>query len=86
VGSPSAKALLLALANFADEHGRNCFPGQEALSDLTEFSLDTIQRQLSSWHRFYPDPWGLGPTARRCAQKQSVALSPPPMLIVVHWM
>jgi hypothetical protein len=46
VGSPSAKALLLALANFADEDGHNCFPGQEALSNITELSLDTIQRQL----------------------------------------
>jgi hypothetical protein len=44
VGSPSAKALLLALANFSDDNGQNCFPGQEALADITELSLDTIQR------------------------------------------
>ncbi|MBB4422313.1 hypothetical protein GGD66_000839 [Bradyrhizobium sp. CIR48] len=46
VGSPSAKALLLALANFADDEGASCFPGQHALQEITELSLDTIQRQL----------------------------------------
>lgn len=46
VGNPSAKALLLALASFADDNGANCFPGQDALSSVTELSLDTIQRQL----------------------------------------
>ncbi|OAF05820.1 hypothetical protein AYJ54_02730 [Bradyrhizobium centrolobii] len=46
VGSPSAKSLLLALANFADDNGERCFPGQNALREITELSLDTIQRQL----------------------------------------
>jgi hypothetical protein len=46
VGSPSGKALLMALANFADEDGGKCFPGQEAIREITELSLDTIQRQL----------------------------------------
>jgi hypothetical protein len=46
VGSSSGKAVLVALANPCDEHGGNCFPGQEAIEALTELSLDTIQRQL----------------------------------------
>jgi hypothetical protein len=46
VGSPSAKALLLALANFSDDNGEHCFPGQETLAEITELSLDTIQRQI----------------------------------------
>jgi pyocin large subunit-like protein len=46
VGSPSAKSLLLALANYADAGGEHCFPGQVVLQEITELSLDTIQRQL----------------------------------------
>lgn len=46
VGSSSAKSLLLALASYADNDGQRCFPGQVVLSQTTELSLDTIQRQL----------------------------------------
>jgi hypothetical protein len=46
VGSPSAKAVLLALANFSDDNGESCFPSQEVIADITELSLDTIQRQI----------------------------------------
>jgi hypothetical protein len=46
VGSPSGKAVLLALANHCDEHGGNCYPSQEVIETLTELSVDTIQRQL----------------------------------------
>lgn len=44
-GSPSGKALLMALANYADEDG-TCFPGQERLAEETEQSLDSVQRRL----------------------------------------
>lgn len=44
-GSPSAKALLFALANYADEEG-TCFPGQERLAEETEQSVDSVQRRL----------------------------------------
>jgi hypothetical protein len=47
-GSPSSKAVLLALASFANDDGGSCFPGQDAIHDITELSLDTIQRQLSA--------------------------------------
>jgi hypothetical protein len=45
-GSPSAKAVLLALANYCDYDGKSCFPGQDTIQQLTELSPDTIQRQL----------------------------------------
>lgn len=45
VGSPSAKCVLLALANYADEYGE-CWPSQATLSRETEQSLDTVQRRL----------------------------------------
>jgi hypothetical protein len=43
-GSAARKALLLVLANYADEHGV-CWPSQETLMAETELSADTIQRQ-----------------------------------------
>jgi hypothetical protein len=46
VGSPSAKAVLLALANFSNDRGESCFPSQRLIADITELSLDTIQRQI----------------------------------------
>lgn len=44
-GSPSAKAILLALANYAGSDG-DCYPSQERLSDDTEQSVDSVQRRL----------------------------------------
>lgn len=44
-GSPSAKALLLALANYADEFGV-CWPGQARLANETDQSVDSVQRRL----------------------------------------
>ena len=44
-GSPSAKLLLLTLANYADADGC-CWPSQEVLAADTEQSVDTVQRQL----------------------------------------
>jgi hypothetical protein len=44
-GSPARKVLLLVLANYADEYGR-CWPSQATLSEGTEQSTDTVQRQL----------------------------------------
>lgn len=44
-GSPGAKLLLLALANYADDTGRS-WPSQETLATDTEQSVDTVQRQL----------------------------------------
>lgn len=46
-GSFSRKVLLLALANYADEHGL-CWPSQETLARNTEQSVDTVQRQLKN--------------------------------------
>ena len=48
VGSPSGKAVLLALANHCDEKGESCFPGQETIQEITELSADTIQRQIKA--------------------------------------
>ena len=44
-GDPSAKIVLLALANYADEKGR-CWPAQSTISIQTEQSIDTVQRRL----------------------------------------
>src|ERR1035437_1764218 len=44
-GSPSAKLLVLTLANYADADGC-CWPSQEVLAADTEQSVDTVQRQL----------------------------------------
>lgn len=44
-GSPSAKAVLFTLANYADEDG-TCFPGQERLALETDQSVDSVQRRL----------------------------------------
>lgn len=44
-GSPSAKAVLLALANYAGASGES-FPKQERLADETEQSVDSVQRRL----------------------------------------
>ena len=44
-GSPSAKLLLLTLANYADADGC-CWPSQEVLAVDTEQSVDTVQRRL----------------------------------------
>jgi DNA-binding transcriptional ArsR family regulator len=43
VGQPARKLVLLALANYADEHGI-CWPSQGRLAEDVEMSLDTIQR------------------------------------------
>jgi hypothetical protein len=44
-GSSGRKALLLILANYADDQGI-CWPSQETLAKDTEQSVDTVQRQL----------------------------------------
>lgn len=44
-GSSGRKALLLVLANYADDQGI-CWPSQETLAKDTEQSVDTVQRQL----------------------------------------
>ena len=43
-GSPAKKALLLVLANYADEEGV-CWPAQKTLAASTEQSVDSVQRQ-----------------------------------------
>lgn len=45
VGSPSAKCVLLALANYADEYGE-CWPSQARLAEDTDQSVDSVQRRL----------------------------------------
>ena len=42
---PPAKAVLVALANFADESGE-CFPGQERLMEMTELSRASVIRAV----------------------------------------
>lgn len=44
-GSPTVKAVLLAISNYADEEGI-CWPSQEQLADDTELSRHTIMRAL----------------------------------------
>lgn len=45
-GTPSAKCVLLALANYADEHGV-CWPSQERIARETEQSIKSIQRRIA---------------------------------------
>jgi hypothetical protein len=49
--SPGRKALLLALANYADNVGV-CWPSQTTLARDTEQSVDTVQRQLKKLQEF----------------------------------
>jgi pyocin large subunit-like protein len=44
-GSPSGKAVLLFLANYADDKGR-CWPSQNTIAKQTEQSIDTVQRRI----------------------------------------
>jgi hypothetical protein len=44
-GSPSGKAVLLVLANYANEYGV-CWPAQNTLALATEQSPDSVQRRL----------------------------------------
>lgn len=44
-GSPTAKAVLLAVANYADEEGI-CWPSQEQLAEDTELSRHSIMRAI----------------------------------------
>lgn len=46
VGSPTRKAVLLVLADYADEAG-SCFPGQETLARITELGVRTVRRALA---------------------------------------
>ena len=52
-GSPSAKCVLLCLANYADEHGR-CWPKQGTIARQTEQSVDSVQRRLKELEKQDP--------------------------------
>jgi hypothetical protein len=49
-GSPSAKSVLLALADYADEYGW-CWPSQRTIADRSEQSIDSVQRRLADLER-----------------------------------
>ncbi len=49
-GSPSAKSVLLALANYAGPDGA-CYPSQQRLAEDTEQSVDSVQRRLVELER-----------------------------------
>lgn len=40
-------AVLLVLANYADDEGGNCFPGTERIARMTRFSKSTVKRALA---------------------------------------
>lgn len=44
-GSPSAKLVLLVLADYADERG-SCWPSQRKIAAKSEQSIDSVQRRL----------------------------------------
>jgi hypothetical protein len=46
-GSPAAKAVLLLLANYADEHG-SCFPSQERIAEETEQSVRSVRTHVGT--------------------------------------
>ncbi len=45
-GSPSAKCVLLCIANYVDENWQG-FPSQERIAAQTEQSIDSVQRRLA---------------------------------------
>ena len=45
-GGPSAKCVLLCLANYANEDGES-WPSQQTIANQTEQSVDTVQRRLN---------------------------------------
>lgn len=45
IGDATAKLILIALADFADEIGQ-CWPAQATLAERAECSIDTVQRKL----------------------------------------
>ena len=49
-GGPSAKAVLLCLADEASTHGE-CWTGQETIADESEQSVDSVQRRLRELER-----------------------------------
>ncbi|MDQ0305312.1 helix-turn-helix domain-containing protein [Ancylobacter polymorphus] len=53
LGSPTAKTLLILLANFADEEGE-CFPSHEKLQKMSEFSARAVQINMNKL-----EEWGL---------------------------
>lgn len=53
LGSPTAKTLLILLANFADEEGE-CFPSHEKLQKISEFSARAVQINMNKL-----EEWGL---------------------------
>jgi len=46
-GSPSGKAVLLCLANYADADGC-CYPSQKRIAKETEQSIDSVQRRIKT--------------------------------------
>lgn len=53
LGSPTARGLLILLANYADEEGK-CFPSHEKLQKVTEFSARAVQLNMNKL-----EEWGL---------------------------
>lgn len=47
-GSPTKKAILLILADYADQEW-SCFPGQETLARMACTSVRTVRRVLTEW-------------------------------------
>jgi hypothetical protein len=47
-GDPARKAVLMALANYADPHGRNCYPSVPRIAEEVEVSARTVQRHIGA--------------------------------------
>lgn len=83
LGSPTARGLLILLANYADEEGK-CFPSHEKLQKVTEFSARAVQlnmNKLEEWglierKRERNDDGTLGRTRYRlCLEKNPATIS-----------
>lgn len=82
-GSPTLKAVLVALANYADEDGL-CWPSQRRLSEDTELSLRAVRDALSALERaklitreaHLRDDNSRGPDRIRLTYSDQAALSP----------
>jgi hypothetical protein len=47
-GDPTDCAVLLVLANFANERGQSCYPSMETIARMTRRSVRTVERSIAS--------------------------------------
>ncbi len=76
-GGPGIKAVLLVLADYADEQW-SCFPGQQRIAEETEQSIRTVRAQLETLERRVrvPKTYAARVKALQSAVERSVCAGP----------